>query len=67
MAAKFIPIAHLIEVPRDRAILLYAIKANLSINVGWVIKLAIIYTTRHNHVGLPFPSLLMKMIELVFK
>lgn len=37
ICAKLVPTAHLTEVTRERAFLLYAIKKNLSINVGqWI-------------------------------
>ncbi|EXB45106.1 hypothetical protein L484_019331 [Morus notabilis] len=56
--------SHTLEVSRERALALYAIKKGLTMNISGIINTVISYAIRNKHVGLAFPSLITKLIEM---
>ena len=54
--------AHLIEVTRERALMLYAISKGLSINVGSWILANILHVVNNLTLGLLFPTLIIELV-----
>ncbi|EOY08849.1 Uncharacterized protein TCM_024087 [Theobroma cacao] len=58
VAARLLSSTHISDVTKDRAVLIYAIVAHKSIDVGKVISHAILHTGRTKRDGIGFPSLI---------
>ena len=65
ICAWLMPTAHLIEVMRDQALLLYDIKKGLTINVGQWISSNIRHAAHNVSLGIPHPTLVTKLIATV--
>ena len=65
ICAQLTPITHLIEVIRERALLLYDIKKGLTINVGHWIAANIRQVALNVSMGIPHPILVTELIAVV--
>ena len=65
ICAWLIPTAHLTEVTRDRALLIYDIKEGLTINVGQQISGNNRHAALNVSIGIPHPTLVIELIAAV--
>ncbi|EOY08722.1 Uncharacterized protein TCM_023809 [Theobroma cacao] len=65
LKAKMLPIKHLSDVTKDRAMLLYAIILGKSIDIGQLIFNSIVHTTRSIRDGLWYPSFITGLCKQV--
>lgn len=62
LCSWLLPISYVIEVMKDRAIVLYAIKHELPINVGSIIYTGILYEVNNLTTGFSFSWLLTSLL-----